>query len=129
MNILASCIRGNRFRKDCCLVLCNNCIIVEHDGCIANSGCDLIAYDNHRFFLIEIKSGNISSSDADKIVQQIKDCEYYYSQYIMHRKKIRLFLWCRDRRKRLDDQARVKLTNNRIRVEYCQGSFDLSNLD
>ena len=126
MNIPKDCRHSGRFKKDCCEVLWNGTII-EHDNCVATGGCDLIAYDDKRFFIIEIKSGKISSSDATKIVEQIKMCESYYSNYIAHRKKSRIFLYCGGRW-RLDSYARIKLDRAKIRMYRCQGCIDLNIL-
>jgi len=133
MNVPKDCKHKNSFKKkekDYQFEIVCNCTIIEHDGCVTNGGCDLIAYDNERFFLIEIKSGKIGSDDAKKIVEQIKECESYYNAFVRHRRKIRLFLWYRKKKKRMDNFAREKLIRNRIRIEdVCQNSFDLSKYD
>lgn len=54
MNIPKRCIHSSRFMKDCCEVIWNG-TIVEHDGCVSEEGCDLIAYDDTTFLIIEIK--------------------------------------------------------------------------
>lgn len=137
MNVPEDCKHKDKFTKREekegyeCKVILGGGVIIEHDGCVTNGGCDLVAYDDNRFFLIEIKSGKISSKDADKIVEQIKGCENYYNVFIGHRRKIRLFLWYRKKKKkqRMDDQAREKLKRNRIRIKDCYSVFDLRILD
>ena len=83
--------------------------------------------------MIEIKSGEISSSDADKIVEQIEKCENHYNIFVGHRRKIRLFLRCigksKKKKKGIHNFVREKLKRHRIRIEDCQGSFDLTNYD
>ncbi|WP_456328010.1 hypothetical protein [Archaeoglobus sp.] len=138
MNVPEDCKHKDSFTKREekegyeCEVILRGGTIVEHDGCVTNGGCDLIAYDNNRFFLIEIKGGKISSERAKEIVEQIENCESYYNIFVGHRRKIRLFLWYKKdkkERKRIDNFAREKLKRNKIRIEVCQGSFDLTNYD
>ena len=129
MNVPEDCKHRNSFKKDCCKVICD-CTIVEHDGCVTNEGCDLVAYDNERFFLIEIKGGVINKSDAKDIVEQIKSCKDYYRSLVGERRVIHLFLRCvKEGKSRLEKYAREPLIRNRIRIEKCHGSFDLRNLD
>ncbi len=128
MNIPEDCKHRSRFKKDCCKVIWDG-IIVEHDGCVANGGCDLVAYDDHRMYFIEIKGGSISSEDAKKIIEQIQRCESWYSGLAGHRRKSRLFLRCiNGKKKRFDSGARSKLINAKIRIYDCRGWFDLNRL-
>ncbi|RLI77704.1 hypothetical protein DRP05_09400 [Archaeoglobales archaeon] len=128
MNIPEDCKHKDKFEKDCCEIIWSG-TIVEHDGCVTNSGCDLVTYDDERIFFIEIKGGNISSSDADKIIDQIEKCETWYGNFISHRKKSRLFIRCvNSKRRRLDPYARIKLKNARIRMYDCKRLLDLENL-
>jgi len=126
MNI-QNCTHTGRFKKDCCEVIWNG-VIVEHDGCVSSGGCDLIACDKDHFFIIEIKSGRVSSSDANKIANQIKECEKSYANIVGHRHKHKIFLHCGSRRMRVDSYAREKLYNYKIRIHRCQRQVDLSNL-
>ncbi len=85
MNVPEDCKHKDMFKKKEekegyeCEVILRGGIIVEHDGCVTNGGCDLVAYDDRRFFLIEMKSDEISRKDAEKIVKQIEKCEDYYN--------------------------------------------------
>ena len=136
MNVPEGCKHRDSFKKREknyeCEVILRGGTIIEHDGCVTNGGCDLVAYDDKRFFLIEMKGGKISSDDAKKIVEQIENCETYYNTFIGHRTKIRLFLWCvekgKKKKKRMDDFAREKIRRKKIRIEDCQGSFNLAKL-
>jgi len=129
MNVPRGCKHRGRFKKDCCEILWNG-TIVEHDGCVVQGGCDIIAYDDGRFYIIEIKGGAITSNVANRIIAQIRKCEEYYSSFIGHRKKSRLFVRCvGKKKKRFDSYAREKLKRAGIRIYDCQGSFDLNGLD
>ena len=87
----------------------------------------LFVHSSHR--QIEIKGGNISSGDADKIIDQIEMCEVWYSNFISHRRKSRLFIRCvGGKRRRLDPYAREKLRNAKIRMHDCHGSLRLESL-
>ncbi len=135
MNVPEGCKHRDRFKKREkdyeCEVILRGGTIVEHDGCVTNGGCDLVAYDDRRFFLIEIKGGEISRKDTEKIVKQIEKCEEYYNIFVEHRRKIRLFLRCikKGKKKGIKDFIREKLKRNKIRIEDCQGSFDLTDYD
>ncbi len=127
MNIPEECKHSGEFEKDCCKVLWSG-TIVEHDGCVASGGCDLIAYDDERFLIIEIKSGKISSEDARKIIEQIERCEYWYSNFIAHRRKSKIFLHCGNKI-RLDSFARIKLERANVRMyRCCQGHINLGKI-
>jgi len=130
MNIPKGCRHRGKFKKDCCEILWNG-VIVEHDGCVTNEGCDVVAYDNHIVTFIEIKGGNISSQDASDIVKQIEICERFYSHFIVRRKRYRLFLHCIDKKKRkkkrLDSYARTKLKMAKVITEECKGTFNLND--
>jgi hypothetical protein len=132
MNVPKGCKHRGRFKKDCCEVLWNG-VIIEHDGCVVSNktGCDLVAYDEHKIFFIEIKEGKISSKDATKIVEQIKACEDYYSTFIGHRERHRVFLHCigkKKKKKRPDDFVREKLKRARIEYYNCHSIFNLNEL-
>lgn len=125
MDIPENCKHRGSFKKDCCELIWNG-TIVEHDGCVAKGGCDLVVYNNKRIFFIEIKGGNISSKDASRTVKQIESCEKCYSHVIGHRKKSNLLVWCvNGKKKRLDGYARKKLKNAKIRIIDCRKSLEL----
>ncbi len=131
MNIPEDCKHRNRFKgKESRYeyeIILRYGILIHHDGCVKNGGCDVVAYNDKKFFLIEVKSGNISSSDASKIIEQIRECETYYINLIGSKKIHRIFLWIKRNRKRLDDYARIKLTKSKIYIERSEGSLDLTN--
>ncbi len=126
MNISEKCKHKGEFKKDCCRIV-GDYTIVEHDGCVNEGGCDVVAYNDERFYFIEIKGGKISSSDASKIVEQIKKCENFYNPYVGHRRKSRLFLHCN--KKRLENYARIKLRREGIRIYTCKDCVNLNELD
>ncbi len=130
MNIPEDCKHRGKFKKDCCEVLWNG-VIIDHDGCVVSneSACDLVVYDESRILFIEIKESRISSKDAERIVNQIKACEDYYSTFVGHRKKRRIFLHCGSRKKkRIESYAREKLKRARIEHHDCNKTFDLNKL-
>ena len=130
MNVREDCKHRGRFKKDCCEVLWNG-VIIEHDGCVVSNetGCDIVAYDEHKVFFIEIKGGRISSEDSTKIVEQIKACENYYNAFIGHREKRKIFLHCSNgKKKRVDSYAREKLKQARIEYYPCHSVFNLNGL-
>jgi hypothetical protein len=128
MSIPEDCQHRGKFKKKCCEVIWEG-VITDHDECVDSKGCDIIAYNDYFFFIIEIKEGNISSGDAKKAIEQIKWCESFYAQYIGHRKKFRLFLHCvSDRKRRLDSYARYKFKHEKIIVKECKNKYNLSDL-
>lgn len=128
MNVSKDCQHRGRFKKDCCEVFWNG-VIIEHDGCVESGGCDLIAYNDEYFFIIEIKGGNISSGDASKVVEQIKRCESFYAQCVGHRTRFKVFLRCVDgKKRRIDSSARVKFKQERIIIKDCRSRYNLNDL-
>lgn len=127
MNVPEDCIHRCKIQKDCCEVTYSG-LIIESDGCIREGGCDLIAFDDEKFFIVEIKGGNISSDGGKKILEQIKECQSMYWELVGHRRVIKLFLWCNSKRKRIDNYVRDVLKRERVRIEKCNNQFNLSSI-
>jgi len=110
LNIPNNCIhRGGRLKKDSGTIVCPSYIIIEHDGCVASSGCDAVAvhWGKRRALLIEVKCGNISQHDARKAVRQLRACYAYYKDKLKSFEFIPIFL--KERGKRLEIYARKEL--------------------
>ena len=72
---------------------------------------------------------DISSEDADKIIEQIEKCEDWYKNIIGYRKKYRLFLRSvSGKKKRFDNYARTKLILAKIMIYDCKGQFNLNKV-
>jgi len=130
-NVPEECLHRERLKKNSGLIKCSGCIIVEHDGCVANGGCDAAAISlrDKRILLIEVKSGRISQSDATDAVRQLNECFKIYGQKAGKFHIIPVFL--KAGRKSLDDFALSVLRRSRISkipIQIRKSGDDLSGL-
>ncbi len=128
MNIPENCKHKNSYKKDCCRVKCSGCVIVDHDDCVHDSGCDLIVVNERTktVYIVEIKSGRLSRADAEDVVRQLNACAEYYRELTKNYRVKFILLRCN--KKRLDSYAREYLLRSQLRLLIKDCNIDLSNL-
>lgn len=109
LNAPENCVHHSRLKKNSGNIVCSSYFIIEHDGCVANTGCDAIAVsmEKQRALLIEVKFGRIDEHDASDAVRQLTDCFEYYRDKLRGFNLIPLLL--KEKGKRLEIYARKKL--------------------
>jgi hypothetical protein len=109
LNLPENCVHQGRLKKDSSDIVCPSYLIIEHDGCITEGGCDAVAIcvDRKRALLVEGKCGRIDEHDASDAVRQLSDCFEYYRDKLIGFNLIPVFL--REKGERLESYARDKL--------------------
>jgi len=125
LSVPENCMHCSRLRKDSGDIICPSYIIIEHDGCVADGGCDAVAVcmGKRRTLLIEVKRGNIDQHDARDAVRQLKACHEHYRDKLSFFDFIPIFL--KVGRKRLEIYARNEL--NKLKgIHIGKSGDDLS---
>jgi hypothetical protein len=109
LNASKNCVHHGRLKKDSSYIVCSSYLIIEHDGCITEGGCDAVAIciEKEKALLIEGKCGRIDEHDASAAVRQLLNCFEYYRDKLIGFNLVPIFL--KEKGQRLESYARDEL--------------------